>query len=299
MANVGPGRRRAVKPTRRGQKAAQGTAGKVELHAAEAARGHSGGHSGGRKGLIPGLPSAPSLVGAAALALAAVGATMSQPATQLTGNDFDKFGAQASVLNAASSIGSGDALSGRQRAVSRDSQREALQDAADAELQAAAESQAKARNAALAALAASAEKHAKVIAKNAWQYPLPAGSYRVSHNFGHCSYLWVNCHTGEDLSAPSGTPILSIAAGTVTEAGYDGSYGNKTVVTLEDGTELWYCHQTTILTSVGEAVGPGEQIGTVGSTGNTTGPHLHLEVHPGAGDAVDPVSALAVRGVVL
>ncbi|MGA9748984.1 MAG: M23 family metallopeptidase, partial [Nocardioides sp.] len=170
---------------------------------------------------------------------------------------------------------------------------------ADAELQAAAETQAKARNSALAALAASAEKHAKVIAKNAWQYPLPAGSFRVSNNFGHCSYLWVNCHTGEDLSAPSGTPILSIAAGTVTEAGYDGSYGYKTVVTLEDGTELWYCHQTTILTSVGEAVGPGEQIGTVGSTGNTTGPHLHLEVHPGAGDAVDPVSALAVRGVVL
>ncbi|MGA9748054.1 MAG: hypothetical protein WBQ50_11420, partial [Nocardioides sp.] len=130
MANLGPGRRRAVKPTRRGQKAAQRTARQVERDAVEAARGHTGGHSGGRKGLIPGLPSAPSLVGAAALALAAVGATMSQPATQLTGNDFDKFGAQASVLNAASSIGSGDALSGRQRAVSRDSQREALQDAA-------------------------------------------------------------------------------------------------------------------------------------------------------------------------
>ena len=327
-----PGRRRAVKPTR----ADRATARKAERQAAkaaafreaeqarvareearaarqserEAARSASkpqrpevspGHHTGGRgrKSLIPGLPSAPSLVGAAALAFAAVGATVSQQSTTLAGNDYQKFATQASVLNAASSIGSSDAISGRQRAVSRDSERQALQDAADAELQEAAETQAKERSAALRALAASAEKHANQIAKNAWQLPLPAGSYRVSHNFGHCSYLWVNCHTGEDLSAPSGTPIYSIAAGTVTEAGYDGSYGNKTVVTLEDGTEIWYCHQTTIDVSVGQSLDPGQTIGTVGSTGNSTGPHLHLEVHPGAGDAVDPVGALAVRGIIL
>ena len=118
--------------------------------------------------------------------------------------------------------------------------------------------------------------------------------YLANHNS-----VLINCHTGEDLSSPSGTPIYSIAAGTVTSAGYDGSYGYKTVVTLEDGTELWYCHQTSIGVSVGETLVPGQSIGTVGSTGNTTGPHLHLEVRPGAGDAVDPVSALAARGVVL
>jgi murein DD-endopeptidase MepM/ murein hydrolase activator NlpD len=323
-----PGRRRAVKPTRADRaatrqserqaakaaalrEAADARAARDESRAArEAARSATkqqraeatpGHHTGGRgrKSLIPGLPSAPSLVGAAALAFAAVGATVSQQSTTLAGSDYQKFATQASVLNAASSIGSSDAISGRQRAVSRDSERQALQDAADAELQEAAETQAKERSAALRALAASAEKHANQIAKNAWQLPLPAGSYRVSHNFGHCSYLWVNCHTGEDLSAPSGTPIYSVAAGTVTEAGYDGSYGNKTVVTLEDGTEIWYCHQTTMDVSVGQSVTPGQTIGTVGSTGNSTGPHLHLEVHPGAGDAVDPVSALAVRGVVL
>ena len=103
----------------------------------------------------------------------------------------------------------------------------------------------------------------------------------------------------ETSSAPSGTPIYSVTSGTVTQTGYDGAYGNKTVITLEDGTELWYCHQTSINVSSGESVSPGQQIGTVGSTGNTTGPHLHLEVHPGAGDAVDPVSALSVHGVVL
>ena len=245
------------------------------------------------------LPSAPSLVGAAALAFAAVGATVSQQGTALASDEYDKFSSQASVLNAATSIGSSDALAGRERAVSRDSQRAALQDAASAELKEAAASQARQRNVALASLAASAEKHANQIAANLWQLPLPAGSFDLNDNFGQCSYLWANCHTGEDFSAPSGTPVLSVATGVITEAGYDGSYGYKTVITHEDGTETWYAHQTQILVSVGETVRAGEQIGTVGSTGNSTGPHLHLEVRPGGGDPVDPVEALRVRGVPL
>ncbi len=297
------GRRRAVKPTRADRSAARRAERATDATPAVPARSRSGSghHSGhrGRKSRVPGLPSAPSLIGVAALAFAGVGATVSQQAIAPADDGFQKFATQASVLNAASSIGSSDAVSGRQRAVSRDSQRQALQDAAEEELQEAAETQAKERSAALAALAASAEKHANQIAKNAWQLPLPAGSYRVAHSFGQCSYLWVNCHTGEDFSAPSGTPIYSVAAGTVTEAGYDGSYGNKTVVTLEDGTEIWYAHQTSIGVSVGQTVDPGQTIGTVGSTGNSTGPHLHLEVRPGGGDAVDPVSALAVRGLQL
>ena len=119
----------------------------------------------------------------------------------------------------------------------------------------------------------------------------------MSHSFGQCSYLWANCHTGEDFGAPYGTPILSIASGVVTSAGYDGSYGNKTVVTLEDGTELWYCHQSSMNVTVGQTVEPGETIGAVGDTGNTTGPHLHLEVRPGGGDPTSPLEALAVHGV--
>lgn len=273
------------------------TAGKRRsVRSAKVARSTSP-HTGGRKKLIPGLPSAPSLVGLAALAVAAVGATVSQQASTPTSSDFAKFASQASVLNGASSVGSSDALSGRQRAVSRDSQREALQKEADAELLAAAESQAKERNAALAALAQSAEQHADDLAKNLWQLPVPAGSYDLTSRFGECSSLWSNCHTGLDFAAPSGTPISAVAAGVVTEVGYDGSYGNKTIVTLPDGTELWYCHQTSYTVSVGQEVAAGEQIGSVGSTGNTTGPHLHLEVHPGAGDAVDPMGAATVRGL--
>lgn len=311
------GKRKAVKPTRADRRKAVAAAPRhAPAHAAAAPAlatpapaliapapapaaplVRTGGHSGSRRNLFPGLPSAPTLVGAAALAFAAVGATVSQQGTALASDEYDKFSSQASVLNAATSIGSSDALAGRQRAVSRDSQRAALQDAASAELQEAAASQARQRNAALASLAASAEKHANQIAANLWQLPLPADVFRLNDSFGQCSYLWANCHTGEDFSAPTGTPILSVSGGVVTEAGWDGSYGYKTVVTYEDGTEIWYAHQTQILVSVGETVRPGQQIGTVGSTGNSTGPHLHLEVRPGGGDPVDPVEALRVRGV--
>ena len=83
-----------------------------------------------------------------------------------------------------------------------------------------------------------------------------------------------------------------IANGTVTQTGYDGAYGNKTVVTLDDGTEIWFCHQTSIYVSVGDTVRGGEVIGTVGATGNVTGSHLHLEVRPGGGGPVNPFERL-------
>jgi murein DD-endopeptidase MepM/ murein hydrolase activator NlpD len=277
-----PGKRRATKP--RGS----------------AATRLAGTHGGLRKTLIPGMPSAPTLIGVAAMALAAVGAVTvgaDDAGSHMTSGNIQKLSAQASVLSGASSIGSSDSLSGRARAVSRDSQRQALRDAADQDLQAAAEKQAKQRNAALAALAASAEKQATLIAKNAWQLPVPSGVYHLTSRFGDCSALWSHCHTGLDFAAPTGTPIHAVAGGTVTSVGYDGAYGNKTVVTLEDGTELWYCHQTASAVTTGQQIRAGEVIGSVGSTGNVTGPHLHLEVRPGAGDPVDPYAALLARGV--
>ena len=89
----------------------------------------------------------------------------------------------------------------------------------------------------------------------------------------------------------------SAPSSVVTSTGYEGSYGNKTVLTLEDGTELWYCHQSAISVTPGQHVRAGEVIGAIGSTGNVTGPHLHLEVRPGAGDPVDPYEALRVHGL--
>lgn len=156
--------------------------------------------------------------------------------------------------------------------------------------------QAREENAALAELAASAEKAAAKIAQNAWQLPISAGVYRLTATFGQCSGLWSHCHTGLDFAAPEGTEIKALANGVVSETGWAGAYGNRTVITLDDGTDLWYCHQSQFAVKEGQPVVGGQTIGYVGSTGNSTGPHLHLEVRPGGGDAVDPERALAVRG---
>ncbi len=91
--------------------------------------------------------------------------------------------------------------------------------------------------------------------------------------------------------------MVSVANGTIRSTEYSGAYGNRIVVALEDGTEVWYCHLSAFNVSVGESVTGGQQIGLVGSTGNVTGPHLHLEVRPGAGDPVDPMAALIAHGL--
>ena len=121
---------------------------------------------------------------------------------------------------------------------------------------------------------------------------LPVKSYHLTGRFGQVSGLWAHTHTGLDFAAPEGTPIHSVAAGVVVSTAYDGAYGNKTVVRLLDGTVLWYCHQSEFGVHPGQRVKPGQQIGLIGSTGNTTGPHLHLEVHPHGGAPVDPDSWL-------
>ena len=186
-------------------------------------------------------------------------------------------------------------MRGDRRTLNRDSERGTLSQAnGGGELAEAAETQARERNAALSQLAAQAQAQADVIAENRWVAPL--NPIVLTARFGEYG-LWSSSHTGLDFNGDDGDPITSIANGVVTETGYDGSYGNKTVVTLEDGTELWYCHQTTIGVSVGDTVLSGQTIGTVGSTGNVTGSHLHVEVRPGGGDPVDPYAAFIVHGV--
>ncbi|MGY2874748.1 murein DD-endopeptidase MepM/ murein hydrolase activator NlpD [Marmoricola sp. URHA0025 HA25] len=126
---------------------------------------------------------------------------------------------------------------------------------------------------------------------------LPVVGYRLTGRFGDRSSLWSSVHTGLDFAAPSGTAIRSVAAGRVVSTGYDGPFGNKTVLRLADGTELWFCHQSSVFVRVGERVRVGQVIGAIGSTGNVTGPHLHLEVHPGGGDPVDPLRWLRTQGL--
>jgi murein DD-endopeptidase MepM/ murein hydrolase activator NlpD len=85
-------------------------------------------------------------------------------------------------------------------------------------------------------------------------------------------------HQGLDLAAAAGAPIGSAKAGIVTEAGPAGGYGLRVVVAHTDGLETRYAHMSAIAVSVGQRVVPGERLGSVGSTGVSTGPHLHFEV---------------------
>ena len=164
-----------------------------------------------------------------------------------------------------------------------------------ATLQQQAELQATQRMQALADLANRVQARAEELRSDQWV--LPVTGYQITATFGETSYLWSSVHTGLDFAAAEGTPIVSVAQGTVTSTAYDGAYGNKTVVTLDDGTEIWYCHQSSQSVSVGDVVAPGETIGAVGATGNTTGAHLHLEVRPHGGDPVDPFTVLVAHGV--
>jgi murein DD-endopeptidase MepM/ murein hydrolase activator NlpD len=248
-------------------------------------------HTGSRGPLFRGLPSVPLLLGVAALSVSAGGAVTMTEADLAPTSDHRLLAANA--LGGASGQSSSDLLDGRSP-VSRDSRRDALADSADTDLVAEAEAMTKQRNAALIELARLTEQQSKKLALNLWVLPVSPSS--ITAEFGEYG-LWASYHTGLDFNGYEGQSIMSIANGVVTSAGYDGSYGNKTVVTLDDGTEIWYCHQSSFGVSEGDEVRAGEVIGTVGSTGNVTGSHLHLEVRPGGGDPVDPYAAFLVHGV--
>mgnify|MGYP004503204233 FL=1 len=100
----------------------------------------------------------------------------------------------------------------------------------------------------------------------------------ISSRYGVSSRIRSSNHTGLDIACSSGTPIRVTASGTVTFAKYNGSYGNLVKVNHGNGVETWYAHCSKICTSVGENVNAGDIIALVGSTGNSTGAHLHFEI---------------------
>ncbi|QOV37346.1 M23 family metallopeptidase [Streptomyces ferrugineus] len=177
--------------------------------------------------------------------------------------------------------------------------------AAEKEAAAAAAKAEKEAEAKAAAAKAAAEEEARKkaeaerLAELAKQYTLPTSSYTITSTFGQAGAYWSSgYHTGLDFAAPTGTLIKAIHSGTITFAGWDGSYGYKTVLTLDDGTELWFAHQSSISVSVGQKVNTGDVIGRVGATGNVTGAHLHLEVHPdGSSNGIDPMAWLRGKGL--
>ena len=101
-------------------------------------------------------------------------------------------------------------------------------------------------------------------------------------------------HQGVDMMADYGTPLVAITSGTATYVAYDGSGGNMIFLDGDDGNAYWYMHNQDNMISEGQHVQVGEQIGTVGDTGNASGtPHLHFEFHPGGGSAVNPYPLVA------
>ena len=103
---------------------------------------------------------------------------------------------------------------------------------------------------------------------------------------------WGRMHEGIDLGAPTGTPIGASKAGTVIYAGWRGGYGQMVLISHGDGVVTAYAHMSRVGTSNGASVSAGATIGYVGSTGNSTGPHLHLETRVN-GAAVNPRQYLA------
>ncbi|MFB9536175.1 MULTISPECIES: transglycosylase family protein [Streptomyces] len=108
-------------------------------------------------------------------------------------------------------------------------------------------------------------------------------------------------HTGVDFPVPTGTSIRSVAAGSVVSAGWGGSFGYQVVVRHGDGRYSQYAHLSAISVRDGQTVTAGQRIGRSGSTGNSSGPHLHFEVRtgPGFGTDVDPVAYLRAGGVTI
>ena len=233
------------------------------------------------------LLSGPVLMGLASLTVSVAGVTASdRPVPVAAGH------AQIGSIGTMSGTDAVGAV--RPDVVSRNSDRTRPTDAPAVKPGGAVDLQAKQRAAALRRLTDLADQHAGFLAANRWQLPL--STYRLTATFGEYG-LWSSYHTGLDFAAPTGTPLVAMAPGVVSSTGYSGAYGNLTVFTLDDGTELWYAHQAAISVSAGDRVSTGDVVGSVGSTGNVTGPHLHLEVRPGGGDPVDPYAALVNRGL--
>jgi murein DD-endopeptidase MepM/ murein hydrolase activator NlpD len=108
---------------------------------------------------------------------------------------------------------------------------------------------------------------------------------------------WGRMHKGIDVAAPTGTPVVASAPGVVSEVGWDGyGYGNYVEITHPDGAVTLYGHNDRVLVRQGQAVAQGEQISEMGSTGRSTGPHVHFEIHPSGRGAVNPMAYLDRQG---
>ena len=233
---------------------------------------------GAALGLAAMAVGASSVIGLAGSALAAETAPHGQGGA--TGSLFvDEHGAAA----AAQGSDAGTALLDRIRTQGTPEQAAAATTAAQSvRLEAAAAASAK---------AAAAER---VRAVGALVPPIACAA--PGHGGGLDASYWSHLHPGQDFPAPAGTPVRAVGAGVITDAGWAGSYGYRVVQTLPDGTEIWYCHLSTIATGHG-SVPAGHPLGRVGSSRGVTTPHVYIEVRPDGAEPVDPTAWFATHGL--
>lgn len=123
------------------------------------------------------------------------------------------------------------------------------------------------------------------------------GRYRLTAGYDESGGLWTKRHTGQDFACSWGTPVRAVAAGRVVFAATKGAYGRRVSVRHADGTYTTYNHLSHIAVEVGDRLTAGQVLGRVGSSGNTTGAHLHLEVLPDGVTFTDPRAWLLDHGV--
>jgi murein DD-endopeptidase MepM/ murein hydrolase activator NlpD len=127
-----------------------------------------------------------------------------------------------------------------------------------------------------------------------WVLPVPGAGWSAS--FGEAGSMWSSgYHTGQDFTAPTGTPVMAAGPGTITSASWSDAYGNVLVITHPGGAQSWYAHMSGFKRTSGP-VAAGDVIGYVGCTGNCYGSHLHFEYRPGGGEPADPLPWLRSNG---
>ncbi|WNO71096.1 LysM peptidoglycan-binding domain-containing M23 family metallopeptidase [Streptomyces sp. AM8-1-1] len=163
-------------------------------------------------------------------------------------------------------------------------------------------SRSESRESGTAAKASTSDAAESAPQENASGYSAPLDSAAVTTPYRASGAMWSSgYHTGIDFAASTGTTVKSVGPGSVVSAGWSGAYGNEVVIQHTDGTYSQYAHLSSLTVSAGQNVSGGQQIGLSGSTGNSSGPHLHFEIRtgPSYGSDMDPVSYLRQYGVSL
>lgn len=130
-----------------------------------------------------------------------------------------------------------------------------------------------------------AEAIPEIVISGTYVLSAPLSQMRITSGFGP---RWGRMHNGVDLGMAAGSPVYAAKAGTVTHSGYSGGFGNLIKIDHGGGMETYYAHCSSLIAAEGMTVEKGQLIATVGSTGNSTGPHLHFEVRM-AGEPCDPM----------